>query len=624
MAKVEVTMPKMGESITEGTVIAWHKQPGDAVEQDETLLEIGTDKVDTEVPSPSAGTLAEHLVEEGDTVEVGAVIAMIETEADAAAAEADEPEDDVPAENADEAEDADEAEEESADEQEEETDAQPVAEEDTADEEEEEAQPVAEEEQEAEQPAAEGDGEAPSGGGEEIDVIMPKMGESITEGTIIAWHKAPGDKVDLDETIVEIGTDKVDTEVPSPAEGYLKEQLVEEGDTVEVGTKIAVLTTEEGAAAQEQPSEPSPDEAEAEEEEAQPAEAASGQPSGDGAQREPQPAGGDREPILRRSDSGRFYSPLVRSIAEEEGLSMRELEEIEGSGREGRVTKKDVMGYLENREAAPAREKEKAPERQPQKQERRSRSAPQQTKADGDGYEGRVEILEMDRMRQITAEHMIRSTQTSAHVTSFAEADVTNLVRLREKNKEAFYEREGAKLTFTPFFVEAAVEALKNHPVVNASVEENKIIVKKDYHIGIAVAIGKKGLMAPVIRHAERMNLTGLAHAAADLAERARSKQLQPDELQGGTFTVTNIGSLGSIMGTPIINQPQVGILATGAIKKRPVVIEDPELGDIIAVRHIMYACFSYDHRIIDGAMGASFLRAFTDALEAYDPDAEV
>jgi 2-oxoglutarate dehydrogenase E2 component (dihydrolipoamide succinyltransferase) len=230
----------------------------------------------------------------------------------------------------------------------------------------------------------------------------------------------------------------------------------------------------------------------------------------------------------------------------------------------------------------------------------------------------------MDRMRQITAEHMIRSKQTSAHVTSFAEADVTGLVKLRENNKDSFLEAEGAKLTFTPFFVQAAVEALREHPVVNASVDGDRIIIKKDYHVGIAVAIGKKGLMAPVIRHADEKNLVGLARTAADLSERTRSKDLQPDELQGGTFTVTNIGSLGSIMGTPIINQPQVGILATGAIKKRPVVIEDDELGDIIAVRHMMYACLSYDHRIIDGAMGASFLQTFTDALEAWNADDEL
>jgi 2-oxoglutarate dehydrogenase E2 component (dihydrolipoamide succinyltransferase) len=332
---------------------------------------------------------------------------------------------------------------------------------------------------------------------------------------------------------------------------------------------------------------------------------------------------------VRRGESGRFYSPLVRSIAQEEGLSMQELEGLDGSGREGRVTKEDVLAYLDERPAegergeAPA-QREDRPAREsggPQPDADAPRAPMPGSASD---YDGNVEIMEMDRMRQITAEHMIRSTQTSAHVTSFAEADVTGLVNLRANNKDSFQEEKGVKLTFTPFFVEAAVQALRDHPVVNASVDGKQIVLKKDYHVGIAVAIGKKGLMAPVIRHADEKNLVGLARAAGDLAERTRSKRLQPDELQGGTFTVTNIGSLGSIMGTPIINQPQVGILATGAIKKRPVVIEDSELGDIIAVRHMMYACFSYDHRVIDGAMGASFLRAFTDALEAYGADDEI
>lgn len=560
MAKVEVTMPKMGESITEGTVIVWHKQPGDEVELDETLLEIGTDKVDTEVPSPAAGVLGEILVEEGATVEVGTVIATIETEAEAAGVE---PEEAPPAEEA--------------------------------------AAEVEAPAEEVPEPTA-GDGAA-AGGGEAIDVVMPKMGESITEGTIIAWYKQPGDTIEVDETILEIGTDKVDTEVPSPAAGVLQEILVEEGETVEVGTVIARIGSEVAAAS----SATAPRVEETEESAPQPAEAS----AGDGAVREAAPEEVD---IQRRGSDGRFYSPLVRSIAEKEGLSMQELESIEGSGREGRVTKEDVLSYIEQRQAAPARKTAPSPEPTERPM------AP----AGGDGYEGRVEIIEMDRMRQIIADHMVRSKATSPHVTSFAEADVTNLVRLRERNKKAFQEREGVKLTYTPFFVEAAVEALREHPIVNASVEDNKIILKKDLHIGIAVAIGKQGLVAPVIRNAEQKNLVGLTHTAADLADRARNKQLQPDELQGGTFTLTNIGTLGSLMGTPIINQPQVAIMATGAIKKRPVVMEHPDLGDTIAIRHMMYVSLSYDHRIIDGAMGAAFLQDFVKALESYDPDGEV
>jgi 2-oxoglutarate dehydrogenase E2 component (dihydrolipoamide succinyltransferase) len=348
----------------------------------------------------------------------------------------------------------------------------------------------------------------------------------------------------------------------------------------------------------------------------------------------------DEHEISRKGDDGRFYSPLVRSIAEKEGLSMQELESIEGSGRGGRVSKEDVMAYLEQREEAPAEEETTASsDTQPQPSAREAPAQPAPERPDRaaytveagpsaselqDKYEGRVDVMEMDRMRQITAEHMVRSKATSAHVTSFAEADVTGLVHFRERHKATVQEQEGIKLTFTPFFVKAAVDALRDHPVLNASVEGDKIVMKKYFNIGIAVAIGKKGLLAPVIRNAGDKNIIGLARAAADLAGRARNKALQPDELQGGTFTVTNIGSLGSLMGTPIINQPQVGILATGTIKKRPVVIEDPELGDIIAVRHIMYLSLSYDHRVIDGAMGASFLQSYVDALEAYREDMEL
>jgi len=629
-------MPKMGESITEGTIIVWHKAPGDEIEQDETLLEIGTDKVDTEVPSPAEGVLLEQLVDEGDTVDVGTVIATIETEPEAADAKPDapspeeEPAQDETAEPAPAAEASEEPE--------------PTSE---AAEPEPEPQPA--EVATAEAPA---DESAPSGGGEEIEVVMPKMGESITEGTIIAWYKEVGDTIDLDETLLEIGTDKVDTEVPSPAQGVLKERLVEEGDTVEVGTKIAVIATEAEAGSVEQPAAPTPEEtteSEPESTEPEPAEADASRadtstervsdtapaPSGDGAASD-----ADEREIQRKGADGQFFSPLVRSIAEKEGLSMQELESIDGSGRGGRVTKEDVMAYLDEREQQPAPAEPEPQEEaaQPAARSAPSQQAPSQRPARADykveagpsaseleqQYDGRIEVMEMDRMRQITAEHMVRSKATSAHVTSFAEADVTGLVKFRERHKTTFQEQEGIKLTFTPFFVKAAVDALRDHPVLNASVEGDKIVMKKYFNIGIAVAIGKKGLLAPVIRSAGDKNIIGLARAAADLAERARNKSLQPDELQGGTFTVTNIGSLGSLMGTPIINQPQVGILATGAIKKKPVVIEDPELGDIIAVRHMMYLSLSYDHRIIDGAIGASYLQSYVDALEAYSEDLEI
>jgi pyruvate dehydrogenase E2 component (dihydrolipoamide acetyltransferase) len=585
MARVDVVMPKMGESVMEGTVLEWKKQVGDVVELDETLLEISTDKVDSEVPSPSGGRLAEILVAEGDTVDVGTPIAVIETDMDAAVGG-----DGATAQEAD------------AEQQAAASAPEPAA------------KPAAPSVRPAE--AAPAGATATVSGGERVEVVMPKMGESVMEGTVLEWKKQIGDEVELDETLLEISTDKVDSEVPSPAAGILAEILVQEGETVDVGAAIAVIASGEGATVGAAPAPAAP-------QEDAPAPAQKGygaSPQGDGAplaepaSREPEPAG----PIPRRSESGRFYSPLVRSIAEQEGISLSELEQIEGSGSEGRVTKKDVMGYLERRGAAPAA---RQPAPASQRAEDPARRAPAQPEADPASYGDRVEVIEMDRMRQLIAEHMRRSKDTSAHVTSFTEIDVTNLVRLRERHKKAFQQREGVKLTFTPFFVRAAVEALREHPLLNASVEGKRIIVKKDFHIGIAVAIGTRGLLVPIIRNAGQRNLSGLAHTVADVAERARNKQLTPDELQGGTFTVTNVGSLGSLMGTPIINQPQVAILSPGKIQKKPVVIEHPELGDTIAIRHMMFVSLSYDHRIIDGAMAAAFLQTYTNVLESIDPD---
>ena len=453
---------------------------------------------------------------------------------------------------------------------------------------------------------------------------MPKMGESVMEGTVLSWTKQVGDEVELDETLLEISTDKVDSEVPSPAKGILVEILVQEGETVDVGAPIAIVATGEGAAAGAAPAPSTPQQAAPATDEETPtppeksygmtgrALAGDGSPLAEPAEAEVSEGG----PLQRRGEDGRFYSPLVRSIASAEGVSQRELESIKGTGTEGRVTKQDILGYVKQRTSAP--QQRQAPAAQPQPKPAAAKAVAQPATTE---YGDRVEIIEMDRMRQLISEHMRRSKDTSAHVTSFNEIDVTNLVKARENNKKAFQQREGVKLTFTPFFVRAAVEALRTHPTLNASVEGKRIIVKKDYHIGIAVAIGTKGLLVPVVRDAGQKNLTGLTHAIADLAERARNKQLMPDELQGGTFTVTNVGSLGSLMGTPIINQPQVAILSPGAIKKRPVVVEHPELGDIIAIRQMMYVSLTYDHRIIDGSMGASYLQAYKEALESIDPN---
>jgi 2-oxoglutarate dehydrogenase E2 component (dihydrolipoamide succinyltransferase) len=411
--------------------------------------------------------------------------------------------------------------------------------------------------------------------------------------------------------------------VPSPAAGTLVEILVEEGDTVEVGSVIARIGVGEGASAggtaPTAPSQGAQSTAPAQADPPKTPDEAPSQPSYE-------PVGDGGSSITRTSKDGRFFSPLVRSIAETEGLSMEELSQVPGSGREGRVSKDDLMQYLQTRgqqpapqqtQPAPAQPQAKPADRAPQP----SAKPTQPPVPQASGYGDRVEVQEMDRMRRIIADHMVRSKATSPHVTSFAEIDVTNLVRQREKNKRRVQEREGVKLTFTPYFIRAAVDALRDHPLLNASVEGTRILIRKDFHIGMAVALGTTGLVAPVIRDAGSLNLVGLAKAAADLATRARDKKLQPDELSGGTFTVTNVGSLGSLMGTPIINQPQVAILSPGAIVKRPVVIEHPELGDTIAIRHMMYVSLSYDHRIIDGAMAASFLGAYRAQLEAIGPD---
>ncbi len=581
MSRIDVVMPKMGESVMEGTVLEWKKQIGDVIELDETLLEISTDKVDSEVPAPSAGKLVEILVKEGDTVDVGTPIAIIDTDVNAATSsgEASPTPTEEPATTA------------AAD--------QPAEEDPTS-------------------PAHAENGAAPSAapadGGERVNVVMPKMGESVMEGTVLSWAKKVGDKVDLDETLLEISTDKVDSEVPSPSAGVLVEILVAEGDTVDVGTPIAVIASGEAAAIQAaapatEPVRPSPP--------PQPPAA-----SGDGASAEALATPvEDGAPIQRRGSDGRFFSPLVRSIAETEGLSMGELETIAGSGADGRVTKGDVISYLQIRGSRPSAKSvpAAAPTGQPGLAPQISPSLVS-TPAPAEGGP-REEIIEMDRMRQLIAEHMIRSKATSAHVTSFTEVDMTGVVAHREKNKVAFGAREGTKLTYTPYFLYAAIEPMRSHPLMNSSVEGARITVKKDFHIGIAVALGKKGLLVPVVRNAGQQNLTGLAHAVADLAIRARNKQLLPDELQGGTITITNVGSLGSLMGTPIINQPQVAILSPGAIVKRPVVIEDPELGDVIAIRQMMYVSLSYDHRIIDGAMAASFLAAYKGSLEGIEKD---
>lgn len=461
---------------------------------------------------------------------------------------------------------------------------------------------------------------------------MPKMGESIMEGTVIEWKKKVGDAVAQDETVLEIATDKVDSEVPAPIAGILVEILVPEGETVEVGTPIAIIDTDANAAvsggsAPEAASTPAP----APEPEPAPESAPAPAPEPVAA---PEPAA---EPKAPESTSDRFYSPLVKSIAKEEGISSAELDTIEGTGAQGRVSKEDLMNYIKRRIAgsAPAAAPTPAPAPALSRPAPSAPAAPAAPAAASSASTGsitageikvnwpsqNVEVIKMDRMRKLIAEHMVKSKQTSAHVTTFGEADVTKLVMYREKNKDRFQRENGFKLTFTPFFIEATIQAIREFPLLNSSVDGDNIILKRDINYGIAVALGESGsggLIVPVIKNAGEMNLLGLARSVNDLARKARNKNLSPDDLTGGTFTLTNYGSVGNLMGTPIINQPQVAIFGTGAIVKRPVVLETDH-GDVIAVRHMVYLSMSYDHRIIDGALGGAFLQRVKQLLEDFD-----
>ncbi len=426
-----------------------------------------------------------------------------------------------------------------------------------------------------------------------VELIMPKMGESIMEATILSWLKKPGDKIAQDESVLEVATDKVDTEVPSTHAGVLKEILAKEGDVVQVGKPIAIITTESEVATV---------------------------PSTDGPATEPEqnktpePAkevlvatstNGSSQPAPDFKSASRFYSPLVKNIAKEENIAVAELEAIPGTGAEGRVTKKDILAYVANRklgQTIKVVEQYKAPQ-----------GVPVSVSA-GD------EIIQMDRMRKMIADRMVDSKRISPHVTSFVEADVTNIVYWRNKVKNEFQKRFGEALTFTPIFVEALAHAIKDFPLINIQVDGDRIIKKKEINIGMAVALPSGNLIVPVIKNADQLNITGLAKAVNDLAMRARENKLKPDELAGGTYTLTNVGSFGNVMGTPIIVQPQVGIMATGAILKKPAVVETP-YGDAIAIRHKMFLSHSYDHRVVDGSLGGSFVRRVADYLEKFDVD---
>ena len=473
-----------------------------------------------------------------------------------------------------------------------------------------------------------------------VDLLMPKMGESIMEATILKWNKQPGEAVRQDESLLEIATDKVDSEVPSTTAGILTEILFPVDAVVPVGAIIAKIETNGSSTLNAQRLTPNAEQQASENEQPSTVNAERSTPN---AQRETE-SGIDPRPTIHDTRSttngqtstvpasmrdqpstineNRFYSPLVLNIASNEGINLSELEKIPGTGNEGRITKKDILQYVSKRKDGngfhsqpPVTEPVYEPNREnTQTIKEEKYKAPESIPVN---MSGNVEIQEMDRMRKLVAEHMVRSKQTSPHVTSFTEADVTNLVLWREKEKDEFEKREGTKLTLTPLFIEAVIKCIKKYPLINSSLQGDKIIIKKDINIGMATALPTGNLIVPVIKTADNYNRVGLARQVNALANAARNNKLKPEDIQDGTFTLTNVGVFGSLMGTPIINQPQVAILAVGAIKKRPMVIESDQ-GDSIGIRHMMYLSMSYDHRIIDGSLGATFLTAVANELEGF------
>jgi 2-oxoglutarate dehydrogenase E2 component (dihydrolipoamide succinyltransferase) len=527
-------MPQMGESITEGTITKWLKKPGDSVQRDEPLFEISTDKVDAEIPSPAAGTLKEIKAAEGATVQINTVVAVIDAEGSAAAAPA------------------------------------PSAKAETA------AAPA----DDSVTPSAidAPDMGSPAAGGSGTDVVMPQMGESITEGTITKWLKKVGDTVQQDEPIFEISTDKVDAEIPSPAAGVLTEIKVSEGTTVTINTVVAVIGGTAGKAAP-KPAAPAA---------AKPAAPVAAAPAA------PAPAAVTEAEKVRSS-------PLVRKIAKDNNV---DLTQVPGTGAAGRVTKSDILGHLEGG-AKPAAAAAPAAAAKP--------AAPVSQPLPG-------ELVPMSKMRAIIAQRMVESKRTSPHVHTVFKVDMTRIVKLREKEKNKYEQRNGVKLTYMPFITRAAIHALKKHPVVNASVQGDGILYNKNINVGIAVALDW-GLIVPVIKQTEEKNFLGIARSIVDIAERARNKKLAPDEVSGGTFTLTNSGIFGEQFGTPIINQPQVAILGIGGLNKEAEVVTDKDGNESIAIRSIQRFTLGFDHRIVDGADAGKFMSDFKAYLENWSED---
>jgi 2-oxoglutarate dehydrogenase E2 component (dihydrolipoamide succinyltransferase) len=626
-----VNLPALGESVTEGTVTRWLKSVGDEVAVDEPLLEVSTDKVDTEIPSPVAGTLLEIKVEEDETVEVGAELAVV-GDADESSSGGNSSDDASSDGGSDEDQGGGGLEEEAA--EREEGTAQAAADAEPDDAPAEAKEQAAEEKSEA---GAVGGGDAPAagagggsssgggsgggGGGDATPVTLPALGESVTEGTVTRWLKSVGDEVAVDEPLLEVSTDKVDTEIPSPVAGTLLEIKVEEDETVEVGAELALVGSGEpssgggGDSKPEPEPEPEPKAEERAEEQDEP------QPEPEPEQESKQEAKAEpkQEPQQDSGDGQAYVTPLVRKLAAEHGV---DLSKLEGTGVGGRIRKQDVLDAAK----APAETPETqdagasaaapAPAAQGQAAPASTSAAKAAPSSEPSPLRGRTEPL--SRLRKVIAKRMVESLQVSAQLTTVVEVDITTIARLRNAKKAEFAAREGVKLSFLPFFVKAAIDALKAHPSLNAGLDTEKGEVTYYDHENIAIAVDtEKGLLTPVIKNAGDLNVAGLARHIADLADRTRNNKIGPDELAGGTFTVTNTGSRGALFDTPIINQPQVAILGTGSVVKRPVVIDDPNLGETIAVRQMVYLALTYDHRLVDGADAARFLSDVKQRLEA-------
>lgn len=578
---MDVIMPKMGESINEGTIIKWHKKKGDTVKRDEIILEISTDKVDTEIPSPAEGILSEINFKDGDTVAVGVVIAVVSVEGENASKEKIEAK--IPLVE------------------------QKITEPNKP------KEIVVSSEHNEQQNIQK---ESTSNKGELIDIIMPKMGESVMEGTIIKWHKKVGDKIKKDETIFEISTDKVDTEVPSPVDGILAEVLTAEQETVDVGTIVAKLSTGEPLNNSKMMNTLISSEINTR--------------NKINIEEKIEPVSKQDNFVSDKLESGEFtsvgkepssfLSPLVLNIASQEKVKFEEIAKIKGTGLSGRITKNDILSYIEKRN------QQKPEPDQKEIKESIVPNTPRENDRSNFNYDSikpaynssEVELIPMDNIRQRIMQHMINSRDTSVHVSAMLEVDMSKIYHFIQENREKYLKEEGIKLTYMPFVARACIQGLQQFPLINSTIEGTTIIRKKYVNLGIAVAVEPSGLIVPNIKAADEKNLSGLAKSINDLALRARSKKLTPDDITNGTFTITNYGVFGTIFGTPIINQPEVAILGVGTVTKKPVVIE-VDGSDSIAIKPIMALTLSHDHRLVDGMLGGKFLKFLKDTLENFN-----